>query len=135
MSSLGLLYNQNTLCYGSLLWYGNFALFGSIPVFLKEKGFCFCIIIFLFVRYLIIRNSLPNETIGDLRNLVDHVFKNPSGLMKKAKEVNFCGFLVSPHRHILSYRHIAYNLPFAAIAKTLMDTSSIVFGNDIFHGN
>lgn len=87
----------------------------------------------LLLSYLIIRNSLPQETIGDLRNLVDHVFENPSGLMKKAKEVNFCGFLVSAHRHILSYRHIAYNLPYAAIAKTLMDTSSVVFGNDIFH--
>ena len=54
-------------------------------------------------------------------------------LTQGANGTNFCGFSLHNHFLMPDWRHLAYALPLADVARALMSTGSVVYTDDILH--
>ena len=83
--------------------------------------------------YLIYRDALDENTLEGMKMSVMHVMENPNGLLKLGNGSKFCGF--SLHNDLLLdfWRNFMFKLPLSAHAASLMETSQVVYSQDIIH--
>ena len=83
--------------------------------------------------FLILRNVLNQSTLETIRNTANHIADHPNGLLKRSNGSAFCGFSLHTHLLLPRWRRFAYQLPFRLVAERLMNTTSAVYAQDIFH--
>ena len=83
--------------------------------------------------FLIYRNAIDEHILEAMKVSAMHVMENPNGLLQLGNETKFCGF--SLHNDILLdfWRQFMFKLPLSNLAADLMETSQVVYSQDIIH--
>ena len=83
--------------------------------------------------YLIYRDALDDNTLEAMKMSVMHVMENPNGMLQLGNGSKFCGF--SLHNDLLLdfWRSFMFKLPLSRHAANLMETSQVVYSQDIIH--
>ena len=83
--------------------------------------------------FLIYRNAIDEKILEAMKISTMHVMENQNGLTKSANGSKFCGF--SLHNDVLLdfWRNFMFKLPLSEIAADLMNTSQVVYSQDIIH--
>ena len=83
--------------------------------------------------FFIYRNAIDEKILEAMKISTMHVMENQNGLTKSANGSKFCGF--SLHNDVLLdfWRNFMFKLPLSEIAADLMNTSQVVYSQDIIH--
>ena len=83
--------------------------------------------------FLIYRDAIDEHTLEAMKLSTMHVMEHPNGLLQRANGTKFCGF--SLHNDILLdfWRNFMFKLPLSIHAADLMETSQVVYSQDIIH--
>ena len=83
--------------------------------------------------YLIYRDVIDENVIEAMKMSTMHVMEHPNGLMQMSNGSKFCGF--SLHNDVLLdfWRNFMFKLPLSVPAADLMETSQVVYSQDIIH--
>ena len=83
--------------------------------------------------FFIHRNAIDEKILEAMKISTMHVMENQNGLTKSANGSKFCGF--SLHNDVLLdfWRNFMFKLPLSEIAADLMNTSQVVYSQDIIH--
>ena len=83
--------------------------------------------------YVIYRNAIDEHVLEAMKISVMHVMEHPNGLLQLGNGSKFCGF--SLHNDILLdfWRNFMFKLPLSIHAADLMDTSQVIYSQDIIH--
>ena len=83
--------------------------------------------------FFIYRNVIDEKILEAMKISTMHVMENQNGLTKSANGSKFCGF--SLHNDVLLdfWRNFMFKLPLSQIAADLMNTSQVVYSQDIIH--
>ena len=83
--------------------------------------------------YLIYRDVIDENLLEAMKLSVMHVMEHPNGLMQMSNGSKFCGF--SLHNDVLLdfWRNFMFKLPLSVTAADLMETSQVVYSQDIIH--
>ena len=85
--------------------------------------------------YLIYRDAIDENVLEAMKISVNHVMEHPNGLLQRGNGSKFCGF--SLHNDILLdfWRNFMFKLPLSVHAAKLMETSQVVYSQDIIHSD
>ena len=83
--------------------------------------------------FIIYRNALDENVLEAIKISTMHVMENPNGLLQLGNGSKFCGFSLHNDFLLDFWRTFMFKLPLSVHAAALMDTSQVVYSQDIIH--